>query len=199
MTQLIYASAAPHVLFWANNFQARVDVVKSAWNAFRDAAPAMGVGSGPRELQIIYNLVVGYHKASEDERPPHGWMYAPNWSGFIPDQSVDAGREYQRQIDDLPAWEDEPDLTDIGIPKNVILNFNNGTRVVISPVIVLADEGDYLFCTWPMREVKPVVDSIVSVNPQNGWHEMPRSVWYARIEAREAQELAQIRAAAHGA
>lgn len=194
MTQLIYWSAEPHVLAWAREQKTTRDHVTATWDAFRQHAPLLGVGSTPREPRIIFNLIVGYLPAFDGEIAPPGWMFVTHWGCFVPDPNTNAGREYQHRIDELPSWEGAPDITEIGLPAFVTMRLGNGQEARITPEIVLADEGTHLFCTWSLREVKPVVDSHINAGPQNGWYEMPRSAWYARIERAEAEQVAAARA-----
>lgn len=191
MTQLIYRSSDPRVLEWARSFNREIGDIQQSWEQFRDAAPAMGLGSEPRKLQVIYDLVVGFQREDSDTVSPIGWKLADNWVGLVPDTDTEIGREIQTTIDKLPSGETPPlSLNAVGMPETLQIQFPDGSTHTEQPSLILSSDGTEVFCAYQSRQLKVAAELWLAQMPDFGWTEMPRSEWYLRIETAEAAAAA---------
>jgi hypothetical protein len=201
---LIYASYAPEVSDWVETRTAQVEADRQAIAAFEERIHLAfsDIDGRPRHLRATLGLITGVEAASPFEQTPDGWYFNEGAQSHVPDLDTAAGRAWQNDFDDLPAvgaadgTEDER----IGMPGKVLLFAEDGTVVgEITPQFHVGVEGGVTFVTWPAREIKPVIDARIDELGTGYWIEMPRSVWYARVEYFEALEADEAAAAEEAA
>jgi hypothetical protein len=187
--QLIYFTHDPRAFIWAEHAAGHATDVQEAWNTFvAEAAAAFPTPDGqPRGVAAVNNAIVGLRRASEQETIL-GWDYAPAIDAFVPDNSA-VGHPWQKRIDALPAAEAPAPLHEVGMADNVVVQHDATNAVVYVPDVSIDADERITFALWPDRQVKPALDEAVNeLGTATGvrWHEMPRSTWYARVEAAEA-------------
>ncbi len=186
--QLIYFTHDPRALIWAEHTAGHAEDVQEAWNIFvAEAAAAFPTADGqPRGVAAVDNAIVGLRRAAEDEQIV-GWDYAPAIDAFVPDNSP-AGHPWQKRIDALPVAEPPAPLHEVGMADNVVLQQDGVNAVMFVPDVQADTDERITFVFWPDRRVKDALDEHLEVlHNATGvrWHEMPRSTWYARVEAAE--------------
>lgn len=188
--QLIYFTHDPRALIWGEHAAGHAADVQEAWNTFvAEAAAAFPTPDGqPRGVAAVNNAIVGLRRTTAEEEII-GWDYAPAIDALVPDNSP-AGHPWQKRIDALPAAEAPAPLHDVGMADNAVVQHDAAKAVVYVPEVHVDADERITFALWPDRTVKPALDELLSrLSTATGvrWYEMPRSTWYARIEAAEAQ------------
>lgn len=195
MTQLIYKTETEEAVRLVTEFRDGQLAARTAWDEFsRNLSAAYPVHQdGPlRRLAIVLGLVVGFYAAFPGEQPPNGWAVSPQLGCFIPDVATSTGKRYQQRLDDLPGMPTSFNLDDIGMPHLVEIAFPDGSQTATTPTMTLADEGGIVFILWEVREAKPAIDAAIKMMDRGTvWVEVPRSVWYARLEAWEEKHAAE--------
>ncbi|WIE81060.1 hypothetical protein [Curtobacterium sp. MCSS17_016] len=191
--QLIYFTHDPRALTWAEHAAGHAADVQEAWNTFvAEAAAAFPAADGqPRGVAAVSNAIVGLRRSTADEHIV-GWDYAPAIDALVPDNSP-AGHPWQKRIDALPVAEPPTPLHDVGMADNVIVQHDDANAVIYVPDVHIDTDERITFALWPDRGVKTALDELIErLSTATGvrWHEMPRSTWYARVEAAEARAAA---------
>ncbi|MGW8431421.1 hypothetical protein ACWGJ9_09865 [Curtobacterium citreum] len=187
--QLIYFTHDPRAYTWAEHAAGHGRDVQEAWNTFAaEASTTFPAHDGqPRGIAAVNNSIVGLRRTFDDEQIP-GWDYAPAIDAFVPDNSL-AGRPWQKRIDALPTAEAPAPLHEVGMADNAVIQHDGANAVMFAPDVHIDADERITFALWPNRVVKPALDELLErLHTATGvrWHEMPRSTWYARIEAAEA-------------
>ncbi|WIB65461.1 hypothetical protein [Curtobacterium sp. MCBD17_040] len=186
--QLIYASYDPRAITWAHHAIYHGTAVNDAWTQFTaDINQAFPTPDGPRGLALINNRIAGLRLATPGERII-GWDYAPGIDALVPNNSAE-GRPWQKRFDTLPANEPPAQLSAVGMTDRATVTYPHGSVAVHFPHVYVPNEGGIVFALWAVREIKNAIDAQLNqLGTDTGirWHEVPRSVWYARVEAEEA-------------
>lgn len=182
--QLIYATEDARALAWAKDSTAAGEKVRRELDLFdaRVQAAYPTEEGQPRPLAYFDGLVVGIARL-DAEPTPDGWSIHDEWGVFVPDPETIAGAPWQAAIDQLPST-DWFHPEEIGIPANVSMNLGGMTSWMDAMHLVTSRDGTRLFSLWHDRDIKPWLDGIFTTNPM-GWKEIPRSQWYALLEAAE--------------
>ena len=94
------------------------------------------------------------------------------------------GIAWQQIIDELPVNETF-DSADIGVPPQVVVTIPGFHTFATVGSLVLSTDESTVFNLWADRNVKPYTDFAFAQNGHLRWEEMPRSDWYAYVEARK--------------
>lgn len=190
--QLIYVSTDPRAIAWAELAAAHNRDVTETWNQFvTDVTVLFPVEHGTRGVAVVDRSIIGLRRAYDGE-DILGWDWAPGVEALVPNNS-DEGRPWQKRIDALPVDGDVPAVSTIGMVEKAVLQQPDGTATVFQGTIAVGTEGGIAFALWPVREIKDAMDAkIQQLFLATGvrWTEMPRSAWYTRVEASEAEATA---------
>jgi hypothetical protein len=183
--QLIYKTERPESVRWFHTLVDAQAILETEWNRVStDLGAAFRTPNGsPRELRVRAGLVGGFLPEA-GERAPDGWVFDNAWGGFIPDVSTDNGLFWQTRFDDLPGHEGH-DSIEIGMPSTIQVTQEGTELASITSTMHLPEDNMSVYALWTDREVKPVIDKVLETN-DGGWAEVPRSVWFAMLEAYEA-------------
>lgn len=189
--QLIYKTVDPGAIAWFATLLTEQATLNTEWQALiRDLTDEFGFVNGEPRALIVQEGLVGGFMAAEGEAAAAGWTFDPAWGGLIPDVRSELGRQWQSRIDDLPA-QGLHDTIDLGMPSMVEVAQDGRPQGVIISTLHAPVEGGELYVLWPDRNIKPLIDEVVAASSDIVWTEVPRSVWYARVERLEAAEASQ--------
>lgn len=123
-----------------------------------------------------------------DGELPKGWR--PQGDYAVPDLRTKLGKEYAATMAELREPKEADVIRATGMAEQAYVAIDWRERVY-SPGFDSADldaDTPAVYVTWGSADVAEQVEA--ELDPAHGWERMPLSQWYARIEAKQAQEAA---------
>lgn len=195
--ELIYRTSSPAALAWRLAYTERWVECKVAWDAFEfDVEAALGIPEGEqhRSLYMVDGQIVGIVRTSDEwaDRRNYGtrfpgWKEHQRWPILTPKLNTKAGKEWQAKLAALPVLSLRTEARQIGVPDYILTDgrmFSGGFDY---------DEDDEhgttaIYQVWGSGECERACLAEQAKHPEIEWVEVPRSAWYARLEALEAQK-----------
>lgn len=189
--ELIYRTTSPAALEWwrhVQETQAQQDELRRAFEDEMLAAygpadkPDYSDAHGKRLLWVNSRSVIGVD-AGYSERPPagSGWRLDSKDHIWKPALKEAAGRAWVKRLGALTVYIWQSHVEEIGLPELVLAD-----HYLCRPGLTADEDPFVLFNTWGSGRCAVNVEAEQAKHPEIVWTEVPRSEWYARIEAREA-------------
>lgn len=195
--ELIYKTTSEAALQWFRDFESRRQSNGLVLDAFqKEIESTLGPVDGQawdgtkRPLLLSRGKVVGVVRSVEEYRRGNykthfpGWREHERWDALVPSKNTKLGKEWARRIEDLPKLELREEASAIGVPYMVFANhrmYEAGFDVDYakdnSPTAIYQLWGSGLCEGDCLKEQ--------AEHPDIEWVEVPRSQWYARVEAKQ--------------
>lgn len=202
--ELIYKTSSPAALAWISDFSLRDQAARDVAMAFKarinEAIPPWP-GESTRELVTLRDHIVGVSYSYEEGRSRHwgdkinlptGWRVKREWDRvLVPNKSTKEGKAWQAEMDALPWLDILKDMHEhLGTPSVLMTDgrmFTPGTSVDRD------EDGNVttIYSTWGSGRCADEFFKEIERAKKDAdvtWEEVPRSQWYARLEALDAKK-----------
>lgn len=184
--ELIYKTTSPDAISWWVDVSLRLNAQREARNAFiAEMTETYGVGEGSASVKAGSRLlwtVNGRASALDSgcsETPPvsSGWRLDSKDRNWKPALKLAAGKALAKRLAELSTVDPLRELSAVGVPQLAFAGSH-----MYRPGIEF-DEGERaLYVTWSSGLCAKEMEA--SYVDHVEWTEVPRSVWYARLEAK---------------
>lgn len=142
-------------------------------------------------LLILSGAAVKGLDCGYDEEPPagSGWRLDSKDHYWYPKLKEAAGKARSKELAALYGVGSRELARTFEVPEHIF-----GTGYLYSPGFTFDQDTQTLYLTWGSFECNAEMQEFLNKNPQKGWTEVPRSEWYAYVEAREAKKNASSEA-----
>lgn len=192
--ELIYRTDSAAAVAWRLDYSRKWLDAKEHWDRFElDVELEFGIPEGEkhRSLYMVEGKVVGIVRSTDEwsdrrnysTRFP-GWREHQRWPILVPKLNTKVGKEWQAKLDALPVLSARHEARAIGIPDYVLTDgrmFSAGIDYDEDP------DGKVVavYQSWGSGQCEAAVLAEQAKHPEVVWTEVPRSQWYARLEAKE--------------
>ena len=187
--ELIYKTTSAFAESWWKNMQEKRAEQAELRRAFEDEMLATygpadvryGEGVGKRLLMTNGRVVTGLHSGYAEVPPSgSGWRLDSKARFWKPALREAAGKEVKERLQGLTLYVWQSHVKEIGVPEYAF-----GDSHVYSPGLDCDNEPFALYVLWGSGTCAKDFDQVRASVPQVAWNEVPRSEWYARVEAKE--------------
>jgi hypothetical protein len=200
-TALIQKTSSPEALSWYADHLAKregqrkeiailQDEVNAAFGALPDGGVRHLITAGGRVLAIERSEAEYEARANYKTAFP-GFREHPRWDGLLPALNTKAGKTWQERFDQISVVDLRSDLELIGVPS---MTFDSESSMMYEPGFDVDTEADgtvtALYVHFGSLAVLEEVANSEAKHPEIHWDTLPRSVWYARQEAKDAEKVA---------
>lgn len=188
--ELIYKTSSPAAEAWWRNAEAKRAEQTKLRNDFEAEMFATyglpdktlyGRAEGRRALYVNRSHVIGLD-SGWNERPPEGsgWRLDSKNKFWMPALKTPQGRALKKRLDALTVYVEQSHVDEIGIPA-----FAFGDSYLYRAGLVADEDPFVLYQVWGSGTCEKDCRAVQAAHPDVEWVEVPRSQWYARIEAKE--------------
>lgn len=188
--ELIYRTSSPAAEAWWRHLKETQRQQNELRRAFEDemlttygpaAVPEYSEGHGKRLLYTNGRVCTGID-AGYNERPPagSGWRLDAKDRIWKPALKEAAGKALKKRLEALTVYIWQAHTEEIGVPQLVFAD-----RYLFRPGFTADEEPFVLFQVWGSGQCAKSCEAEQAMHAEVEWTEVPRSEWYARVEASE--------------
>lgn len=190
--ELIYSTSSPAAEAWwrhVKEMQAKQNELRRAFEAemletYGPAdVPEYSGGYGKRLLYTNSRVITGLDSGYREQPPAgSGWRLDSKLHHWKPALREPAGKRLEKRLRELTLYIWQSHVEEIGVPGLVFAG-----SYLYRPGLT-ADDGPFvLYQVWGSGQCETECRAEQAKHPEIEWVEVPRSAWYARIEALEAR------------
>lgn len=188
--ELIYKTSSPAAEQWWRHVEKTQKQQNELRRAFEDEMLATygpadvsehSTGHGKRLLYTNGRYCSGID-CGYNERPPvgSGWRLDSKSRIWKPALKETAGKKLAKRLAALTVYVWQQHVAEIGVPEVIFAG-----SYLFRPGFTTDAEPFVLFQTWGSGQCEPQCLAEQAKHPEVEWTEIPRSQWYARLEAQQ--------------
>jgi hypothetical protein len=188
--ELIYRTSSPAAEIWWRHLKEMQQQQDELRRAFEDEmldtygpadVPDYQTGYGKRLLYTNGRGITGLDSGYREQPPTgSGWRLDAKDHIWKPALKEAAGRKLKSRLQALTVYVWQNHTTEIGIPELIFAD-----AYLCRPGLTADEEPFVLYQTWGSGRCEADCRAEQARHPEVVWTEVPRSEWYARIEAQE--------------
>ena len=187
--ELIYKTTSPDAIAWWREAEKKHAIDVAAREKYETQLTAdFGTANGAerRRLWVQGAQVVGVDCAP-GETPPasSGWRLDKKSGFWKPNRASKAGMARAVELAALTTVDLRREVPEIGIADLVFAG-----RQMLTPGVTFDENEEAIYAYWGSTDCRQGAEATQQAAPNIEWTEVPRSVWFARLEALEAKAAA---------